>query len=1058
MALQEEQDSGRRSHSLEDRESPFLQEELFGGETGTDWEPRLGALEAESPFLSAFEPGQPGLTIRRELEDEFLEESESAGDEAETYDLEAEESWLEPEDEEVAYPLEESPYAEEEPSFAGLPGAATWPPALKAALAAGNRDESQLTDLIFHARHKKLEGRKLTRSDPQAWKDEWVSILKTIVRPALARLKEAKTQRGVGSVPERRQPHPSFQPLTLSQACMDQLKKTRVAVVGGGLGGLMAALRLGRHGIKVTVYEAYAQVGGRVRSNHTFSSGRIIEEGAELIGSFHTTWLTLAREYGMAMISRMDWSHYERELLDVKLTLDKDLSMREIKDLDDAMNKVLRRIADDANQIRNMDRPWEDSTLISADNRSVADALKTRYGVDPKRNERLWKMLEFRLVNDEVAPLEDMNYLGLLCKVKGGQSKRFMFENPHPMGYWEELEIFRCADGCQKLAEMMAREIDTMPGCKVVKETAVTGINIHTGGVKLAAWNVIWPGGTLDKPSPTIPQINYDYVILAIPPRVWNGIKITDKGKKADPGVEIGLMSMGAAVKFFSHVNRRFWIDEKAAPSGGSLKLGQIWEGTDNQTRIDKQGIVLSVFAGPILTGPKGPRPPTKDEMYNELRRIYPGYTANLTKDPRYINWPKEPFIKTGYWTPRKGEIFKVGKKLNEPFHGRLFFAGEHTQMAFFGYMEGALRSGESAANQLMLQRCGLLKKPSSPVLTASAAPAREDMAFVSALEEEIIGADERTVVGNTFNIPNRWICAIDVLFDEPRVHSRATGILIGPRYVLTARHIWPDDAKGLTVSPGRNGSNSSSPFGKVKVKGFRFPKPYDIDLPVQHGKSAGTQTTIRQRDDYMLIILKQDLASMTHPKMRGALGYWGQNPAEVVVRLLEPEAIQGKEIVVIGYPGDTCGTDRFSGSAAQKKRAMNNCIRTRPNEWASRQWRSTGIVDARTNTPGRMYHTADTYQGQSGAPISLTTGQTLNLVGIHVDAESAQRNLGSRVTERMLRDLCAWMNADAGYAIASIKDNSLIVQPKNATGASAKEFYDFEGDESQTGDFDSTS
>jgi uncharacterized protein with NAD-binding domain and iron-sulfur cluster len=36
-----------------------------------------------------------------------------------------------------------------------------------------------------------------------------------------------------------------------------------------------------------------------------------------------------------------------------------------------------------------------------------------------------------------------------------------------------------------------------------------------------------------------------------------------------------------------------------------------------------------------------------------------------------------------------------------------IFFAGEHTQMDHFGYMEGALRSGERAARQLMQHACG---------------------------------------------------------------------------------------------------------------------------------------------------------------------------------------------------------------------------------------------------------------------------------------------------------------------------------------------------------------
>ena len=71
-------------------------------------------------------------------------------------------------------------------------------------------------------------------------------------------------------------------------------------------------------------------MGGRVLSNHTFSNGRITEEGAELIGSFHTKWLALAREYGLAMISRMEEGLYLRAGLNMKITLDKPLSMDEI--------------------------------------------------------------------------------------------------------------------------------------------------------------------------------------------------------------------------------------------------------------------------------------------------------------------------------------------------------------------------------------------------------------------------------------------------------------------------------------------------------------------------------------------------------------------------------------------------------------------------------------------------------------------------------------------------------------------------------------------------------
>ena len=133
---------------------------------------------------------------------------------------------------------------------------------------------------------------------------------------------------------------------------------------------------------------------------------------------------------------------------------------------------------------------------------------------------------------------------------------------------------------------------------------------------------------------------------------------------------------------------------------GGSLTLGQVWEGTDNQTQTGNQGIVLSVFAG-------GRSDPQTRVHSRRSRRPLSQLPAPPQKKPgtkldwtKFANWPHEPFIRTGYASPDLGQILTVGKRLHEPFKpfvGRLLFAGEHTEMGYFGYMEGALRSGERA-------------------------------------------------------------------------------------------------------------------------------------------------------------------------------------------------------------------------------------------------------------------------------------------------------------------------------------------------------------------------
>ena len=536
-----------------------------------------------------------------------------------------------------------------------------------------------------------------------------------------------------------------------SAACSQKLKGLgRVAVVGGGLAGLMAARQLVRMGVAVSLFEAREFVGGRVHSNRTFSKGRVIEEGAELIGSFHTRWLELAREFGLAMVSRMESDLYEREGLDSQLVLEsRPLDRKTFKALSLAMDeRVLKPLAELAQRITHPSQPWLQATLThrgktwalrDLDRMAVEAALPqfcqiTARGHNPG-DELLWKLLDFKLVNDEVSPLDEMNFLGLLCKVRAGQGERMVPDLPvNAEAYWDELEIFRCADGCDALATRLAAAIQTpqygpVPA-KLARLVAVTQIQITRLGVALGLKATRPDGRFKDDKTTVLP--GFSNVILAIPPSVWARVEITVDGRKVDPAdaSEIGPLQMNDAVKHFSPLKERFWIKSGMAPSGGTARGGQVWEGTDNQTRVGDQGIVLSVFAGPVSAGRKAP---TEADIDNGLRSLYPGtpghpgYASHLAGKPLFADWPNKPFIKTGYWSPRPGDIFKVSQKLTQPFHQRLFFAGEHTDTGFFGYMEGALRSGERAARTLMLQACDLRdKEADGPARVAESADEAE--------------------------------------------------------------------------------------------------------------------------------------------------------------------------------------------------------------------------------------------------------------------------------------------------------------------------------------------
>ena len=77
----------------------------------------------------------------------------------------------------------------------------------------------------------------------------------------------------------------------------------RIAIVGGGIAGLSAAMTLADKGVASTVYEASTdRVGGRMHSDRSgyWSDNQVSEFCGELIDSGHKTILHLAQRFGLA--------------------------------------------------------------------------------------------------------------------------------------------------------------------------------------------------------------------------------------------------------------------------------------------------------------------------------------------------------------------------------------------------------------------------------------------------------------------------------------------------------------------------------------------------------------------------------------------------------------------------------------------------------------------------------------------------------------------------------------------------------------------------------------
>jgi monoamine oxidase len=441
-----------------------------------------------------------------------------------------------------------------------------------------------------------------------------------------------------------------------------------LVVVGAGMAGLIAARDLLVANVSVLVLEAHNRVGGRLL-NHTLTNGSVVELGGQWVGPTQDRVLALAEELGLGLFpTYIEGEHFLAMDGAVKRYVGEDFALP--KDSSTDVEGAWEHLQQMAGEVP-LEEPW------SAENAGTWDAqtLDSWLVANTKTETALgyWRTIVPALFSAEAAEMSLLHFL-FYCR-SGGTLDRLV--DTHGGAQESRLE-----GGSQELASRLADRL----GDIVQLGAPVTAIRQDSRGVE-----VTHDGGIVEA----------DRAIVAVPPTLASRIRYSP----ALPPLRDQLtqqVPMGYVIKVQIAYPEPFWRAEGLSGSVFSLddEVSIIF---DNSPSDLSCGVLLGFLEGRhARRAGKLPPEARKELVLSVLAKFFGPRTAEpdeyVEKDWAAEEWSRGCYggrFGTGVWTG-------YGEALREPV-GRIHWAGTETAEVWNGYMDGAIRSGERAAREVLV-------------------------------------------------------------------------------------------------------------------------------------------------------------------------------------------------------------------------------------------------------------------------------------------------------------------------------------------------------------------
>lgn len=460
-----------------------------------------------------------------------------------------------------------------------------------------------------------------------------------------------------------------------------------VVIVGGGLGGLVTAYRLMQKQIPCVLYEGSRRLGGRVHTKRDFNpQGMFVELGGELVDTGHEDLIALCRELDVPL-ERFATNEPGIEpaiyFSDGKVHTEADV-LEAFQPLASALANDIRRCFPDGEvQVPTYKQPFLAAWL---DRISLEDYLNAKTQVAPW----LIRLIKVAYAGEYGLDPQEQSALNLLVLIGVDTQNGFAM-----FGASDEAMRIQGGNSClvEALVKALTSHVPMHQGHRLL------GLAYQENQLHLT-----FKHGTERH------QVMADRAVLAMPFSVLRQVHGIDRlGLSQVKQKSIAEWGYGTNSKQMIGFHSRFWRNGQA---GVPVNTGELF--TDLPSQCYWETSRLQAGDAGILTnflGGVAGREATSHQWQTALHDLDGLYGLPAHKhyvsdqhdgNQAFFNWFHNPWAKGSYTCPKPGQYTTLMGSAQEPeLDGRLFFAGEHCSIDWAGYMNGAVQSGNIAAQQV---------------------------------------------------------------------------------------------------------------------------------------------------------------------------------------------------------------------------------------------------------------------------------------------------------------------------------------------------------------------